>query len=125
MDGGKSGAGYADGLHMSLSERMFYSIVNQPHPPRGADRRRSYRRPLGSAGTMTRIENGQFYGTLEVTVTDISAHGVGMRCVVGLELGTLHQLAIGAGGDAAPVTIEIVCSRDRGDGTFSIGAKYI
>ena len=123
--GAKSGTHRADLFDVTLDEKMFYSIIDKAPPAHGPERRRSYRRPLGTSGTVTRVEDGIEFGSLQVLVTDVSDHGVGMRAPVGLDTGTTHRLNIDAGDAYPPSTIEIVGSRERPDGMFSIGARFV
>jgi hypothetical protein len=89
------------------------------------ERRKSNRQPLGAAGLLTAEGNSQFKSQLQVLVVDVSLGGVGFRSPVAFRSGSIFALRIGSGPLHLSGRIRIISSRDREDGTYDVGAKFI
>jgi hypothetical protein len=112
---------------MTADAQLFYSIVSEAPPASSAtearERRRSFRRPLGTVATITRVLNGEEHNRLHVLLMNRSEEGIGLRCPIGLVRDGIYRLQIGA--DPAESTlIRITSSRPREDETFDVGAQY-
>jgi hypothetical protein len=111
---------------MITDTQVFESIIPQASAtiPHATERRRSFRRPLGTIATISRIIDGQEHNRLHVLVTNRSEEGVGLRCPIGLVESGIYRLQIGCElGDSA--LIQIRTSRARFDQSFDIGAVEI
>src|SRR5688572_10463821 len=90
-----------------------------------ADRRRSLRHPLGATGTVTLDENAADPRQLQVMVLNVSLHGVGFRSPVEFTQGSTFQMRIGAGPLHLSSKFQVVSSRQREDGTWDVGGKFV
>jgi len=90
-------------------------------PPR--ERRRGNRQALGVLGVLT--ENNIPDKQLEVSVLNVSLHGCAFRAPVGYRPGAVYIMRIGTGPLHLTSTIRIISSRDRADGFFDVGAKFV
>lgn len=110
-----------------ISDTMVFESIVPPISgtiPHAPERRRSFRRPLGTIATISRIIDGLEHNRLHVLVTNRSEEGVGLRCPIGLVEGGIYRLQIGCElGDSA--LIQIRTSRARFDLSFDIGAVEI
>ena len=93
---------------------------NIPIPPR--ERRRGNRQPLGVTGILTEANSDK---QLEVSVLNVSLHGCAFRAPVAYRPGAAYTMRIGAGPLHLTSTIRIISSRDRADGFFDVGAKFV
>ena len=91
-----------------------------PIQPR--ERRKENRQPLGVAGVLT--ENNSDL-QLQVSVLNVSQQGCAFRAPVAYRPGTIYTMRIGTGPLHLTSTIRIITSRDRADGFFDIGAKFV
>ena len=91
-----------------------------PIPPR--ERRRENRNQLGVLGILTEANSDL---RLEVSVLNVSLHGCAFRTPVAYRPGATYTMRIGAGPLHLTSTIRIISSRDRADGFFDIGAKFV
>ena len=91
------------------------------------ERRRSTRQGLGAAGVLTADGDGQrgFKSQLQVLVMNVSLGGVGFRSPVAFRPGSIYSLRIGTGPLHLSSRLQIISSRDREDGTYDVGAKFI
>ena len=87
------------------------------------ERRRGNRQPLGVLGVLT--ENNIPDKQLEVSVVNVSLHGCAFRAPVAYRPGAVYTMRIGTGPLHLTSTIRIISSRDRSDGFFDIGAKFV
>ncbi len=88
------------------------------------ERRRASRQPLGALGLLT--EAGSEHGKqLEVLVLDVSLHGVGFRSPVEFSTNAIYTMRIGSGPLHLTSRVRIISSRDRGDGTYDVGGKFV
>ena len=62
---------------------------------------------------------------LEVSVQNVSLHGCAFRAPVAYRPGVVYTMRIGTGPLHLTSTIRIISSRDRADGNFDIGAKFV
>jgi hypothetical protein len=62
---------------------------------------------------------------LEVAVLNVSLHGCAFRSPVAFRPGATYSMRIGTGPLHLTSTIRIISSRDRADGTFDVGAKFV
>lgn len=130
---------------------MFYGVAHTVPAADHADRvkpperRRSFRRPLGTAAVLARLIGSEELNRLDVLVMDMSEKGVGLRCPFALARGGIYRLRIGAArgpvgrksasiqnGPQSPVVqascfvslIRVMRCRKRSDGTFDVGARF-
>jgi hypothetical protein len=94
-----------------------------PTPIRPRERRRGNRQPLGVSGLVT--EPNAPDKPLEVSVLNVSLHGCAFRSPVAFRPGGTYSMRIGTGPLHLTSTIRVVSSRDRADGTFDVGAKFV
>jgi hypothetical protein len=92
-------------------------------PIRPRERRRGNRQPLGVSGLVT--EPNAPDKPLEVAVLNVSLHGCAFRSPVAFRPGATYSMRIGTGPLHLTSTIRIISSRDRADGTFDVGAKFV
>ena len=92
-------------------------------PIRPRERRRDKRQPLPVLGLLT--EPNAPDKPLEVSVTNVSLHGCAFTAPVGFRPGATYNMRIGSGHLHLSSTIRIISSRDRADGQFDIGAKFV
>ena len=92
-------------------------------PIRPRERRRDKRQPLGVVGLVT--EPSAPDKPLEVSVLNVSLHGCAFTAPVGFRPGATYNMRIGSGHLHLSSTIRIISSRDRADGQFDIGAKFV
>ena len=62
---------------------------------------------------------------IEVSVLNVSQQGCAFRAPVAYRPGAVYTMRIGAGPLHLTSTIRIISSRDRADGFFDIGAKFV
>jgi hypothetical protein len=105
-------------------------VATGPHPQRShtspirpRERRRENRQPLGVLGILTETSDPE--KKLEVTVLNVSLHGCAFRAPVAYRQGATYTMRIGTGPLHLTSTIRIISSRDRADGFFDIGAKFV
>jgi hypothetical protein len=113
---------------MNSDETVFYAIATEPPPAAaGQNRRRSFRRPLGTVATIARLLGGETLNRLQVLIVDVSNEGVGLRSPIGLIRDGVYRLQIGHADatDSLESLIRVVTSRSRPNGTFDVGARYI
>ena len=89
---------------------------------RPKERRRGNRQGLGVVGMLTEANSDK---QLEVTVLNVSLHGCAFRAPVPYRPGATYTMRIGTGPLHLTSTIRIISSRDRADGYFDIGAKFV
>jgi hypothetical protein len=111
---------------MTLDARLFYSIVSPPPDGEAGarERRRSFRRPVGTIATITRVIDGVEHHRLSVLVMDRSDHSVGIRSPIGLTPGAFYRLQIGCD-HGQSILIQISSSRRRDDDSYDVGAEEI
>ena len=90
-------------------------------PPR--ERRTGSRQPLEVLGVLT--EQNAADKQLEVAVLNVSLHGCAFRSPVAFRQGALYTMRIGTGPFHLTSTLRIISSRDRADGFFDVGAKFV
>ena|SRR3954466_1138445 len=91
-------------------------------PIRPRERRRGNRQALGVVGMLTENNSDK---QLEVSVLNVSLHGCAFRAPVAYRPGAIYSMRIGTGPLHLTSTIRIISSRDRADGFFDIGAKFV
>ena len=96
-------------------------IGSIPIKPR--ERRREKRQSLTVLGVLTAANAPD--KPLEVAVSDVSLHGCSFRSPVPFRAGAPYTLRIGTGGLHLTSTLRIISSRDRADGFFDVGAKFV
>ncbi len=89
----------------------------------GADRRRSHREPVVTAGTL-RLASDKREGGRQVLVHDVSLHGVGMRTTFQLELDDVFMIEIGVGPLRLSSRLRVARVRPLKDGTYDIGGEF-
>ena len=92
-------------------------------PIRPRERRRGNRQPLAVTGLVT--EPNAPDKPLEVAVLNVSLHGCAFRSPVSFRPGATYSMRIGTGPLHLTSTIRIISSRDRSDGIFDVGAKFV
>ncbi|MEA2709514.1 MAG: hypothetical protein QOF78_2115 [Phycisphaerales bacterium] len=97
------------------------SAYAQPIPPR--DRRAGARQPLEALGVLSETDGDD--KQLEVAVLNVSPHGCAFRSPVAFRPGAIYTMRIGTGPLYLASTLRIVSSRDRCDGFFEVGAKFV
>jgi hypothetical protein len=108
-----------------MDEAALFSAVFQQETRSGADRRRSYRHPLGAVGVlMGENDTEPAAGAHQTLVFNVSIHGVGFRSATPLKIGARHRLRIGSGPLFLAARLQVVSSRLRADGTYDIGAEF-
>jgi hypothetical protein len=110
-----------------LNDQVAYSLLSsdplEAQQTPAAERRRSFRRPLGVVATMSRLINGEAVNPLQVLVINTSEHGYGMRTPASFPRGDLYEIRIGSGEGETRRTVRIVSSRQREDNLYDIGAE--
>ena len=97
-----------------------------PLPRAGSsDRRRSMRHPLAASGLITLEPTAAYPKQLQVMIINVSLHGVGFRSPVGFAVGERHSVRIGAGPLHLSSNFEVVNVRQREDGMYDVGAKFV
>jgi hypothetical protein len=91
-------------------------------PIRPRERRKANRQPLGVVGVLTEANSDL---QLTVTVLNVSLQGCAFRAPVAYRPGGVYTMRIGAGPLHLSSTVRIISSRDRADGFFDIGAKFV
>lgn len=113
------------GLHEAVQENPAAAgVANR----RSAERRRSFRRPLGIVATISRIINGELVHPLQVLIINASEHGYGMCLPAALACGELYHLRIGNAADGTDArTVRIVSCRRRRDESelFDVGVQVV
>ena len=90
-------------------------------PPR--ERRKGSRQPLEVLGVLTELNAAD--KQLEVAVLNVSLHGCAFRSPVAFRPGATYTMRIGTGPLHLTSTLRIISSRDRSDGFFDVGAKFV
>ena len=94
----------------------------------GDDRRDQHRRPLFATGQIT-LDDGDTNPTspkrIQVDVLNVSKTGVGFRAPLGFGPGATHHLRIGTGPLYLSSHLQIVTSRQRDDGSYDVGARFV
>lgn len=98
------------------------SSVPPVTPVRPRERRRGNRQSLGVLGVLTEQNCDT---QLEVSVLNVSLHGCAFRAPVAYRPGAVYTMRIGTGPLHLTSTIRIISSRDRADGLFDVGAKFV
>ena len=93
----------------------------KPIPPR--ERRTGSRQPLEVLGVLTELHAAD--KQLEVAVVNVSLHGVAFRAPVAFRPGAIYTMRIGTGPLHLASTLRIISSRDRADGLYDVGAKFV
>lgn len=97
-----------------------------PLPRAGSsERRRSIRHPLAASGMITLDPEALEPKQLQVMIINVSLHGVGFRAPVGFVIGDRHAVRIGAGPLHLSSNFEVVSVRQREDGMYDIGGKFV
>ena len=97
--------------------------IPSPRAIRPRERRRGTRQPLGVVGLLT--EPNAPDKPLEVSVLNVSLHGCAFTAPVGFRPGATYNMRIGTGQLHLASTIRIISSRDRFDGLYDVGAKFV
>jgi hypothetical protein len=87
------------------------------------DRRRSLRQPLAAAATI--IDESASDKAIAVSVLNVSTNGVAFRAPVRFHFGSTYKLRIGPGPLHLASRLKVVDSRQRGEGIFEVGAKFV
>lgn len=107
---------------------MVIELLNEPpHPeklPAGAERRRSHRYPVTSPGVLRPDGATDALGQIDITVRNVSLHGVGFVCTVPLLMGEIYRVDIGDGPLKLNGRAKIVSCKARRDGSFEMGAEF-
>lgn len=111
---------------MSPNSQLFYSIVSGLPDAQtgGRERRRSFRRPVGTIAIISRLIDGIEHHRLSVLVMNCGERGVGIRSPIGLTAGAVYRLHIGRERGQS-VDIQITSSRRRDDDAYDVGACEI
>ena len=115
---------------MPSNEDIFHTILSGAPAQAavaarvGAERRRSFRLPVGLVGTVARELHGEIQHPLSVYVLNVSDHGVGLRSPVHFHRESVYRLTIGRE-NADLKRFKVVSSRKRDDGTFDVGGELI
>ncbi len=81
------------------------------------------RNPLGVVGLLTETNSPD--KPLEVAVVNVSLHGCAFTAPVPFRPGAVYTMRIGTGPLHLTSTLRIISSRDRADGLFDVGAKFV
>lgn len=95
---------------------MYYALVAS------ADRRRELRKPSAMTAIASRIVGGEEGERFEVEITDTTRNGLGIRAPIPLEDGGRYRVQLW-GTDAC--CVRVIRSRQRYDGQYDIGARFI
>jgi len=90
-----------------------------------SERRRSIRHPLGATGLVSFDPQAVDPKQLQVMIINVSLHGVGFRSPVGFTVGDRHSVRIGAGPLHLSSNFEVVNVREREDGMYDVGGKFV
>ena len=102
--------------------RVASTIPPHTQPIRPRERRRGNRQSLEVLGILTEANSDN---RLEVAVLNVSLNGCAFRAPVGYRPGSVYTMRIGTGPLHLTSTIRIISSRDRADGFFDVGAKFV
>jgi len=94
-----------------------------PKTIRPKERRTGLRQPLEATGLISEPNSPD--KPLEVAVLNVSLQGCAFRSPVPFRPGATYCLRIGTGPLHLTSTLRIVSSRDRADGTFEVGARFV
>ena len=92
-------------------------------PIAARERRKGTRQSLEVLGVLT--ETNAADKQLEVAVLNVSLHGCAFRSPVAFRPGATYTMRIGTGPLHLTSTLRIISSRDRSDGFFDVGAKFV
>jgi hypothetical protein len=87
------------------------------------DRRTGARQPLGVVGVLT--ETNASDKQLEVSIVNVSLQGCAFRSPVPFRPGSTYTMRIGTGGLHLTSTLRVISSRDRAEGDYDIGARFV
>ena len=90
---------------------------------RARERRRNRREQLTVLGVLTEPNSPD--KPLEVAVVNVSPTGCAFRSPVAFRPGAVYAMRIGTGTVRLTSTLRIISSRDRSDGLFDVGAKFV
>ncbi len=90
-------------------------------PPR--ERRTGLRQAFGVLGVLTETHASD--KQLEVTVINVSLQGCAFCSPVPFRPGATYTMRIGTGTLHLASTLRIISSRDRSDGFYDVGAKFV
>jgi hypothetical protein len=113
----------ADIGYRSMTMLQEQTIGEEQPAAGGADRRRSHREPVVTAGTL-RLASDKREGGRQVLVHDVSLHGVGMRTTFQLELDDVFMIEIGVGPLRLSSRLRVARVRPLKDGTYDIGGEF-
>ena len=105
-----------------MSRAAFSASAPPVDSIRPRERRRGNRQPLGVVGTLTEANSDK---QLDVSVLNVSLHGCAFRSPVPHRPGSVYKMRIGSGPFHLTSTIRVISSRDRADGFYDIGAKFV
>ncbi|MGA2584310.1 MAG: PilZ domain-containing protein [Tepidisphaeraceae bacterium] len=88
-----------------------------------SDRRRSQREALAASAWVS-AEPGSRGKSRQVTVLDLSLHGVGFSSSDKFDAGSIHWIVLGTGGLRASSRLRVISCRQREDGAFDCGAEF-
>jgi hypothetical protein len=105
---------------------MTVELLNAaPHSdrlPDGSERRRSRRYPISTRGTLRPDE--QPHGRVEVTVRNVSLHGLGFTASIPLVPGDTYRVDVGDGPLKFTGRARIVSCKLRRNGAYDLGAEF-
>lgn len=89
-----------------------------------ADRRRSARQERVVPAWLSERAGGAGKGQQQVTVTNLSLHGVGFRSDKKIELGGAHWIVIATDTLHLSTRLRVISCRERENNVFDIGAEF-
>jgi hypothetical protein len=110
-------------ISMDMEERAERLTRSAGSTAEAAERRRSPRQAY-SAGAWVSPEAGVRGGDHQVTVFDLSLHGVGFSSNEAFRPDAIHWMVLGVSGLRASSRIRIIACRPNDNGTYVCGAEF-
>jgi c-di-GMP-binding flagellar brake protein YcgR len=110
-------------LSTTTGEQAFLNIFKPT--PKETERRRSLRTPAGSLGCIRQAGKVAEVNPLHVLIMDVSEGGLGLRSPLSLVRNAIYRIAIEDSADSEVMSVKVVSSRRRRDGSYDIGTRYV
>jgi hypothetical protein len=113
----------ADTSIMHTSSGKTVGKFTPPAPPNTNDRRRRARIPGNTNGWLF-LSDGDHAPAREITVLDISRHGVGFTFDGPLDVGAICRVRVGFGPKRLARRLRVVTCRPNDIGSYNIGGEF-
>src|SRR5262249_53600365 len=109
---------------MTLEQQLYQAIASHV-PTSSRDTSAVVVTRSGTLGRLTRMTEGPTCQPgLDIEITHLSQHLIGLRSPVSLSAGRPYRLQVGSGAETIFYELRVVTSRRRADGTFDAAAEY-